>query len=149
MGGFKKFLMRGNVVDLAVAVVIGAAFTTVINSFVKGVINPLVGALGTKDLDSYRSCLKGPCAVDAAGNVTQGVFILWGTVLSALLTFVITALVVYFIFVLPINHMMDRRARALGQAKAERLTDNELLTEIRDLLAEQPGPQTSGAGSRT
>ncbi|WTW95508.1 large conductance mechanosensitive channel protein MscL [Streptomycetaceae bacterium NBC_01309] len=137
MGGFKKFLMRGNVIDLAVAVVIGAAFTTVINAFVRGVINPLVGAIGTKALDDYKTCLKGPCTTDASGNVTEGVYILWGQVLGALLTFVITAAVVYFCFVLPLNHWMDRRARALGQARKEKLTDNELLTEIRDLLAAQ------------
>ncbi|GAA4950031.1 hypothetical protein GCM10023238_15440 [Streptomyces heliomycini] len=59
--GFKAFLMRGNVVDLAVAVVIGAAFTNIVNAVVKGVINPLVGAFGTQDLDGYSSCLKGPC----------------------------------------------------------------------------------------
>ncbi|WP_436777851.1 large conductance mechanosensitive channel protein MscL [Yinghuangia sp. YIM S09857] len=137
MGGFKKFLMRGNVIDLAVAVVIGAAFTTVVNAFVRGVINPLVGAIGTQALDNYKSCLKGPCTTDDSGNVTEGVYILWGQVLGALLTFVITAAVVYFCFVMPLNHWMDRRARALGQARKEKLTDNELLTEIRDLLAAQ------------
>ncbi|MGW0658945.1 large conductance mechanosensitive channel protein MscL [Streptodolium elevatio] len=144
MSGFKKFLMRGNVVDLAVAVVIGAAFTTVVNAFVRGIINPLVGAIGTQALDDYKTCLKGPCTVDDAGDVTEGVYILWGQVLGALLTFVITAAVVYFCFVLPLNHWMDRRARALGQAKKEKLTDNELLTEIRDLLAAQ---RTAGGDS--
>jgi len=109
MKGFKEFLLRGNVVDLAVAVVIGAAFTTVINAFVKGVINPLVGVFGTKDLSAYKSCLKGPCEVDAAGNVTSGVFILWGSVLSAALTFLITAAVVYFLLILPMYHYMRKR----------------------------------------
>ncbi|MCF2528267.1 large conductance mechanosensitive channel protein MscL [Yinghuangia soli] len=144
MGGFKKFLMRGNVIDLAVAVVIGAAFTAVVNSFVKGIINPLVGAIGTKSLDEYKTCLKGPCSADEAGEVTDGVYIMWGSVLGSLLTFVITAAVVYFIFVLPINHLMERRARALGQAKKEKLTDNELLTEIRDLLATQRSADGNG-----
>src|SRR5690242_8832583 len=109
MKGFKEFLLRGNVVDLAVAVVIGAAFTGVVNAFVKGVINPLVGLFGTKDLASYSSCLKGPCTVDAAGNVTSGIFILWGSVLSAALSFLITAAVVYFLLILPMNHFMKKR----------------------------------------
>lgn len=139
MGGFKKFLLRGNVIDLAVAVVIGAAFTAVVNAFVRGMINPMVGAVGTKNLDDYKTCLKGPCSTDDAGNVTDGVYILWGSVLGALLTFVITAAVVYFIFVMPVNHLLERRARALGQARKEKLTDNELLTQIRDLLAKQNG----------
>ncbi|GAA2743307.1 hypothetical protein GCM10010440_22250 [Kitasatospora cinereorecta] len=68
MKGFKEFLLRGNVVDLAVAVVIGAAFTNIINAFVKGVINPLVGAFGTKDLSTYRSCLKGRAPSTAPGT---------------------------------------------------------------------------------
>src|SRR6185437_755630 len=90
--GFKAFLMRGNVVDLAVAVVIGAAFTNIVNSVVKGIINPLVGAFGTKDLDKYRSCLKGPCEYDIkTGTVLKGVPIMWGTVLSSILSFLITA----------------------------------------------------------
>lgn len=144
MSGFKKFLLRGNVIDLAVAVVIGAAFTAVVNSFVRGIVNPLVGAIGSKNLDDYKSCLKGPCSTDEAGNVTDGVYILWGSVLGSLLTFAITAAVVYFVFVLPINHILDRRARALGQARKEKLTDNELLTQIRDLLAKQNGNGEAG-----
>src|SRR5262245_38157026 len=104
MKGFREFLLRGNVVDLAVAVVIGAAFTNIINAFVKGIINPIIGLFGTKDLASYRSCLKGPCRLAPDGTVSSGVFILWGEVLSAVVQFVITAAVVYFVFVLPMLH---------------------------------------------
>jgi large conductance mechanosensitive channel len=134
MKGFKEFLLRGNVVDLAVAVVIGAAFTTVINAFVKGVINPLVGVFGTKDLAAYKSCLKGPCEVDAAGNVTSGVYILWGSVLSAALTFLITAAVVYFLLILPMNHFMKKRKSPEEEALAAEEKEVVLLTEIRDAL---------------
>lgn len=70
--GFKAFLMRGNVVDLAVAVVIGAAFTNIVNSVVKGIINPLIGAVGTKNLDSYHSCLKGPCTGTGTARRASG-----------------------------------------------------------------------------
>nr|WP_272923988.1 large conductance mechanosensitive channel protein MscL [Streptomyces sp. SID3343] len=141
VGGFKKFLMRGNVIDLAVAVVIGAAFTAIVNAFVKGMINPVVGAIGTKNLDNYKSCIKGPCGVDAKGQAT-GVELLWGSVLSAGLTFLITASVVYFLLVLPLNHMMEKRKRALGQVAAKELTEAELLTEIRDLLAQRLDPDS-------
>ncbi|MFI1520586.1 large conductance mechanosensitive channel protein MscL [Kitasatospora cineracea] len=134
MKGFKEFLLRGNVVDLAVAVVIGAAFTTVINAFVKGVINPLVGVFGTKDLSVYKSCLKGPCEVDAAGNVTSGVYILWGSVLSAALTFLITAAVVYFLLILPMNHFMRKRRSLEEEALEAEEKEVVLLTEIRDAL---------------
>ncbi|WP_369235567.1 large conductance mechanosensitive channel protein MscL [Streptomyces sp. R21] len=142
--GFKAFLMRGNVVDLAVAVVIGAAFTNIVNSVVKGVINPLVGAFGTKDLDKYRSCLKSPCVVDkATGTVTKGIPIMWGTVLSATLTFVITAAVVYFLMVLPMSKYLARQAARQkakeGAQEVIEVSELEVLKEIRDALVAQRG----------
>jgi large conductance mechanosensitive channel len=142
LGGFKAFLMRGNVIDLAVAVVIGAAFTNIVNSIVKGVINPVVGAFGTKNLDSYTACLKGPCTKNGSGEVTSGVYIQWGSVLSATLTFLITAAVVYFLMLLPMKRWQDRQAarKPAGQAKP---TEVELLEQIRDALVEQRrGPDT-------
>lgn len=145
--GFKAFLMRGNVVDLAVAVVIGAAFTNIVNSVVKGVINPLVGAFGTKDLDHYSSCLKAPCKVNATGEVSSGIPIMWGTVLSAVLSFVITAAVVYFLMVLPmakyLARVAARRAEKEGTKEVMELTELEVLKEIRDALVAQRG---SGPG---
>ncbi|WP_420492809.1 large conductance mechanosensitive channel protein MscL [Kitasatospora camelliae] len=134
MKGFKEFLLRGNVIDLAVAVVIGAAFTHIVNAFVRGVINPLVGLFGTKDLASYSSCLKGPCSVDGAGNVTSGIFILCGSVLSAAPSFVITAAVVYFLLILPMNHCMAKRTTPEEESLETETEEVELLTEIRDAL---------------
>ncbi|MFF1273935.1 large conductance mechanosensitive channel protein MscL [Streptomyces marokkonensis] len=146
--GFKAFLMRGNVVDLAVAVVIGAAFTNIVNSVVKGVINPLVGAFGTKDLDSYSSCLKGPC--EGTGDAATGVSILWGSVLGATLQFVITAAVVYFLMVLPMAKYLARvearRKAKEGAREVVEITELEVLKEIRDTLVAQRGP--GGRGER-
>ncbi|MFF2040031.1 large conductance mechanosensitive channel protein MscL [Kitasatospora sp. NPDC058170] len=134
MKGFKEFLLRGNVVDLAVAVVIGAAFTNIVNAFVKGVINPIVGLFGAKDLASYSSCLKGPCEMGAAGEVTSGVYILWGSVLSAALQFLITAAVVYFCLILPMTRFTAKR-KTLDEEMAEaEAKEVALLTEIRDAL---------------
>ncbi|CAL9536226.1 large conductance mechanosensitive channel protein MscL [Streptomyces sp. Tu 3180] len=145
--GFKAFLMRGNVVDLAVAVVIGAAFTNIVNSVVKGVINPLVGAFGTKNLDSYSSCLKGPC--EGTGDAATGVRILWGSVLGATLQFVITAAVVYFLMVLPMARYLARlearRKAKEGTQEIIEVTELEVLKEIRDALVAQRGP---GHGER-
>jgi large conductance mechanosensitive channel len=139
--GFKAFLMRGNVVDLAVAVVIGAAFTNIVNSVVKGIINPLVGAVGTKNLDSYSSCLKGPCT--GTGDTATGVRILWGSVLGATLSFVITAAVVYFLMVLPMAKYLARqearRKAREGTREIVEVTELEVLKEIRDALVAQRG----------
>jgi large conductance mechanosensitive channel len=144
--GFKAFLMRGNVVDLAVAVVIGAAFTNIVNSVVKGIINPLVGAIGTKNLDSYSSCLKGPCT--GTGDAATGVRILWGTVLGATLTFVITAAVVYFLMVLPMSKYLARqearRKAKEGTQEVIEVTELEVLKEIRDALVAQQRQRGSG-----
>ncbi|PIM66839.1 large conductance mechanosensitive channel protein MscL [Streptomyces sp. JV178] len=141
--GFKAFLMRGNVVDLAVAVVIGAAFTNIVNSVVKGIINPLVGAFGTKNLDSYTSCLEGPCVVAKDGTVTSGIQIAWGSVLGATLTFVITAAVVYFLMVLPMAKYLARqearRKAKEGTHEVIEVTELEVLKEIRDALVAQRG----------
>ncbi|MFV0135339.1 large conductance mechanosensitive channel protein MscL [Streptomyces sp. HMX87] len=139
--GFKAFLMRGNVIDLAVAVVIGAAFTNIVNSVVQGVINPLVGAFGTKSLDSYSYCLKGPCT--GTGDAATGVRILWGSVLGATLSFLITAAVVYFLMVLPMSKYLARqearRKAKEGMKEVVDVTELEVLKEIRDALVAQRG----------
>nr|WP_274709463.1 large conductance mechanosensitive channel protein MscL [Streptomyces tubbatahanensis] len=156
LAGFREFLMRGNVVELAVAVVVGAAFSKIVDSVVKGFINPLVGAIGTKDLDKYQSCLKGPCETSPAGEVIRGVPINWGPVLSATLTFVITAAVVYFLMILPMNKYKERQLAKAGPVEVPK-TEVELLTEIRDELVAQrsgtsaldgtggPGPHDASA----
>ena len=97
MGGFKKFLLRGNVVDLAVAVVIGAAFGAVITAFVKAFITPLVGlvagATGSISAKTFKA---------------SGVVFPYGIFLDAVLSFIIIAAVVYFFVVVPINRLMER-----------------------------------------
>ncbi|WP_425470997.1 MscL family protein [Streptomyces armeniacus] len=131
--------MRGNVVELAVAVVVGTAFSKIVDAVVKGFINPMVGAIGTKNLEDYRSCLRGPCEVDpATGEIVSGVPISWGTVLSASLTFLITAAVVYFLMILPMNKYKERQAARNPIVETETgPTEVELLTEIRDALVTQ------------
>ena len=135
--GFKAFLTRGNVVDLAVAVVIGAAFTNIVNSVVKGIINPLVGAIGTQNLDTYSSCLSSSCSGD------KGIQLMWGSVLGATLSFVITAAVVYFLMVLPMSKYLARieahRKAKEGTHEMIEITELEVLKEIRDALVAQRG----------
>ncbi|MFI2642850.1 large conductance mechanosensitive channel protein MscL [Streptomyces sp. NPDC018610] len=140
--GFKAFLMRGNVVDLAVAVVVGAAFTNIVNAVVKGMINPVVGAIGTKNLDHYSSCLSSSCKGDA------GIEIAWGSVLGATLQFLITAAVVYFLMVLPMARFLARQeARKKAREGAHEVvdvTELQVLKEIRDELVAQRDAHSAG-----
>ncbi|MET0932988.1 MAG: large conductance mechanosensitive channel protein MscL [Mycetocola sp.] len=125
--GFKEFIMRGNVIDLAVAVVIGAAFTAVVNSIVENVFNPLIGAVF--QADSLNDALDIP-----VGSAE----IKLGAVAGAILTFLIVAAVVYFVFVLPINKMKEHaeaRRKAGVVEEDTPITEIDVLTEIRDLLA--------------
>jgi large conductance mechanosensitive channel len=96
LGGFRKFLVRGNVVDLAVGVVIGAAFGNVVTAVVDNLINPLIGFLGGgPNLASW---------VIPLGSVQIQI----GNILNALISFLLIALIVYFLVVLPVNRLMDR-----------------------------------------
>jgi large conductance mechanosensitive channel len=111
VGGFKKFILRGNVVDLAVGVVIGVAFGAVVNNLVSGVINPLIGLLGDQNFDQYTWCLTGSCEMNDKGE-WSGHVLLYGTVLTALMSFLLTALAVYFFVVIPVGRMMERVQKA-------------------------------------
>ncbi len=127
--GFKDFLLRGNVVDLAVAVVIGAAFTAVVNSFVSSFLTPLIA------LASGGGKLGGILYVN-------GQKFTWGAFLSQLIAFVVTAAVVYFVVVIPMKKLIERRKRGEEPGPVGP-TEVELLVEIRDLLRTQqggPGP---------
>lgn len=147
LGGFKAFLMQGNVVELAVAVVIGTAFSKIVSAVVEGLINPLVGAIGTKDLAEYETCIKAPCGVDDKTGEAYGVLLKWGPVVGAALTFLITAAVVYFLMILPMARYKERRARKLGLDMGPELTDIDLLTEIRDLMIAQQNPPAQDGSS--
>ncbi|PYI67327.1 large conductance mechanosensitive channel protein MscL [Arthrobacter livingstonensis] len=123
--GFRDFIMKGNVVDLAVAVVIGAAFGAVVNSLVKNIIMPLIAALvGAPNFDSF-------------GKVTiNNNDILFGVFLTVLVNFILVAAAIYFVVVVPMNHIIARRNAKLGIVEEEPPVDPqiELLTEIRDSL---------------
>jgi large conductance mechanosensitive channel len=137
--GFKDFLLRGNVVDLAVAVVIGAAFTAVVSSFTESFLQPLIG-------------LVGGGGVNGGSVEVDGQFFTWGDFLNQLITFALTAAVVYFVVVLPMRTIVERRKRG-EEAGPVAPTQVELLVEIRDLLRAQqgqgPAPDPSGPGTTT
>lgn len=107
-GDFKKFVLRGNVVDLAIGVVIGATFASVVTAFTEGVLSPLIGLFGSGSFDTLDACIKGPCVTDPATGETTGSVLLYGRVLTAAVTFVLTAAVLYFLVVRPVNTLMAR-----------------------------------------
>jgi len=127
--GFKDFIARGNAIELAVAVVIGAAFNTFVSSLVKGFIGPLIGSIfGGTDL-------SGLWEYTILGGKYQ-----FGLVADAALQLLITAAALYFIIVLPLNHLAKRRRAGLEDEPAAPPEDLLVLQEIRDLLAQQVTP---------
>lgn len=126
--GFKDFLMRGNIVELAVAVVIGTAFVNVVKIFTDSIIQPLLNAMGGGSSVGLAVTL-----VDGNPKSTMD----FGAVLNGIVTFVLTAAVVYFLVVLPFNKLQERRKARTGIDDEVEPTDSELLMEIRDLLRAQ------------
>ena len=132
--GFRDFVLRGNVIELAVAVVIGAAFTAVVNSVVDAVINPAIGALF--NAESLTSALPVAIPTVSGGEAT----LYFGAVIGAVLNFLIVAAVVYFALVAPMNYVKrraDEKAKAGAPAEDAPPSEIELLAEIRDLLAKR------------
>lgn len=119
---FKKFLFRGNVVDLAVAVVVGAAFTAIVTAISTGLITPLIGMVVSKDF------------TEMTFTVNDSTF-QYGIVIDAVIRFVSVAAVVFFVIVKPLNVMAERRKRGQETEVDVPPTEAELLIEIRDLLA--------------
>ena len=135
--GFKEFILRGNVIDLAVAVVIGTAFTAIVNAIVASIFTPIIGALfDAKDL-------KGALIVTIPTLGGGTAKILFGAVIAAIIQFVIVAAVVYFALVLPINRLskinfLKQKTNETATPADQPPTETELLIQIRDLLAGRP-----------
>lgn len=132
--GFKDFILRGNVVDLAVAVVIGAAFTAIVTTFTSSLIEPLINAVTPADTPGL-----GVTIIPGKDST----YLDFAAVITAVLNFVIVAAVVYFVIVVPMNIVKKRRERG-EEAGPSEPTDVELLAEIRDLLAAQQVAQQDG-----
>ncbi len=133
---FKEFISRGNVVDLAVGVIIGGAFGAIVNSLVKDVIMPPIGyALSGIDFSSLKIVIA-QAVTDASGKVTKPeVAIGYGAFINTLINFIIVALVIFMV-IKGINSLKRKQAEE-PPAPAPPTKDQELLTEIRDLLAKR------------
>ena len=158
---FKDFITRGNVLDLAVGMIIGAAFTAIITAVVSGILTPLINMIPIGDTGSLQVVLKDP-VVDAAGTVVKEAVIMdFGAVISAVITFLITALVLFSVIkvistaqkkadeakekakkayedkLIAEGKLPPREEPKAEEAAAPKPTQEDLLTEIRDILAAQ------------
>lgn len=149
--GFKKFISRGNMIDMAVGVVMGAAVTAVVNSIVKNLINPLIAMIfGKPNMDGLLAF------------TFNGATVSFGAILGEVLNFLVVAAAVYFCILVPINKLRDMSEALIAKAKGEedakvekeqeeKLSNEEqtvlLLREIRDQLAKQGGDNASDTPS--
>jgi large conductance mechanosensitive channel len=132
--GFKDFISRGNAVELAVGIVIGAAFTSVVGAVQNGFLSPLIGMLFGKPEISWKIGPYNSSTIDL------------GLIVNALIQFLLTAAAIYFFIVLPLNKLAERRKRGIEAEPARPSEDILLLQEIRDLLAAQNAPALRGSG---
>ena len=135
--GFRDFVMRGNIVDLAIAVVIGTAFANVVDSLVTAIITPILNALPGLSVNGLSFALRG-------GALAAKTTINISAIISAIIAFVLTAAVVYFVFVVPMTRI--QRLRATGQAPEPEAVPEAtlLLREIRDALGARPPGGSAG-----
>ena len=123
--GFKEFISRGNVVELAVGVIIGAAFKNIIDALVDGIINPLIAAVIGK-----------PDFSDAFILTLNGSDVKFGLLITAIINFILMAFAIYFCIVVPMNALNARRKKDEEETVEEASDEVKLLTEIRDALAQ-------------
>ncbi len=141
---FREFALKGNLVDIAVGLILGAAFGAVANSLVEDIIMPPVGALiGGVDFSNIFTVLRdgptaGPYPSLAAARAAGAAVIAWGNFLNVVITFLLTALAVFML----VKAMNAARRRQTSEADApatpELTTDQQLLSEIRDALRNRP-----------
>lgn len=133
--GFKEFILRGNVVDLAIAFVIGTAFAAVVSAFVSKIVTPIINALpGASSQGLGFSLRHGAKFTKNGANTT---FVDISGIINAIIVFLVTALVVYLIFVVPMNKLAERRRRGQEDEPEKKSDDLLVLEEIRDLLRTQ------------
>ena len=126
--GFKDFIMRGNVIELATAVIIGSAFTAIVKSVTDSIIQPIINSLGSAEVKGLGFQITD----------NENTFVDFGAVITAAINFLIIAAVVYFLIVMPLNKLTEAAKRRHGvDPEAPAPTSEELLAEIRDLLEAQ------------
>lgn len=123
--GFRDFILRGNVIELATAVIIGSAFTAIVTAITDNIINPLIAAVGSPEVGGLGFRIR---------PEVEATFVDFGSVITAAINFLIVAAVVYFVIIMPMNKLNELRKRGAAEEDVPP-TQEELLAEIRDLLA--------------
>jgi large conductance mechanosensitive channel len=134
--GFKDFLLRGNVVELAVAVIIGTAFTAIVTAIAQKLIQPLIASIGGANVTGLAWTIN----PDNKASTID-----FAAIITAMINFLIIAAIVYFMLVLPMKTIQERRRRGEEPGPSEP-TDVEVLLEIRDLLRQQQQSQLQPVG---
>jgi large conductance mechanosensitive channel len=131
---FKKFALRGNMVDLAVGIIIGAAFGSIVQSLVADIFMPIVGALtGGLDFSNYFIALSPKVTADTLAEArNQGAVLAWGNFLTLVINFIIVAFALFLVI-----RLMNRLVRAEAAKPAPPTRQEQLLEEIRDLMKAQ------------
>ena len=143
---FKKFINRGNVVDLAVGMIIGSAFTAIVNSLVKGILTPLINWIPGADGTGALQTVLRQAVLDAEGNVvTEALILDWGSVISAIITFLCTAAVL-FLLVKLFNKIKETGAKV--KEKAEEVADN-IKDNIKNGFGKDDGEEEAAATEET
>lgn len=135
--GFRDFVMRGNIVDLAIAVVIGTAFAKVVDTMVSSIVTPILNALPGASVNGLSFAIRG-------GDLAEKTTIDFSTIITSIIVFVLTAAVVYFVFVVPMTRIQQRRASGLTPEPEAVPEATLLLREIRDALGARPSDGTAG-----
>ncbi|MFL6163263.1 MAG: large conductance mechanosensitive channel protein MscL [Jatrophihabitantaceae bacterium] len=135
--GFRDFIMRGNVLDLAIAVVIGVAFAAVVSVFVSALVKPIINAFPGASVNGWGFHLRG-------GDLAGPTFIDVSSIINAIIVFLVTAAVVYFLVVVPVTKLQERRARGMAPEPDAVPEEILLLRQIRDALGARPMDGTAG-----
>ena len=141
--GFKEFIMRGNVIELSTAVIIGSAFTAIVTSVSDPILNPLIASFGSADVSGLGFHVN---------PNNEATFLDFGAVITAVINFFIVASIVYFLIIMPINKLEKARKRSLGIGSDDKdpaATTEELLAEIRDLLRDHTPANSQATKSET
>ncbi|MDQ1743973.1 MAG: large conductance mechanosensitive channel [Pseudonocardiales bacterium] len=135
--GFRDFVLRGNIVDLAIAVVIGTAFAKVVDTLVSSIIQPILNALPGASVNGLSYSIRG-------GKLAAKTNINFSTIINAIIVFLLTAAVVYFVFVVPMTKIQQLRASGKTPEPEAVSEATLLLREIRDALGARPSEGTAG-----